>query len=47
VACLRGLQAERDSTAVGVAATRSVVNAVFLVVAADGAFAVVYYVLGI
>ena len=47
VGCLRGLQTEAGARAVGVSATRAVVRGIFLIVIADGIFAVMYYFLGI
>lgn len=45
--CLRGLQCGNSSSAVGDAATSSVVTGIVAIVAACGVFAVVFYVLGI
>jgi phospholipid/cholesterol/gamma-HCH transport system permease protein len=45
--CLRGFECGSSSSAVGEAATRAVVTGIVLVVAACGAFAVVFHVLGI
>jgi phospholipid/cholesterol/gamma-HCH transport system permease protein len=45
--CVAGLQAGRSAAAVGEAATRAVVSAIVWIIAADGLFAVVLYVLGI
>lgn len=47
IGCLRGLQTAGGAAAVGVATTRAVVSALVLIVVVDGAFAVVYYHLGI
>jgi phospholipid/cholesterol/gamma-HCH transport system permease protein len=45
--CLSGLQAGRSAAAVGEAATRAVVRAIVWIIAADGVFAIVLYILGI
>jgi phospholipid/cholesterol/gamma-HCH transport system permease protein len=45
--CLRGLQCENSSSAVGDAATSAVVTAIVAIVTACGIFAVVFYILGI
>jgi phospholipid/cholesterol/gamma-HCH transport system permease protein len=45
--CLRGLQCGNSSSAVGDAATSAVVTGIVAVIVACGAFAVVFYVLGI
>jgi phospholipid/cholesterol/gamma-HCH transport system permease protein len=47
VGCLRGLQTRTGPTAVGDSTTRAVVTGMIAIIAADGAFAVVYYYLGI
>jgi phospholipid/cholesterol/gamma-HCH transport system permease protein len=47
IGCLRGLQTGTGPSAVGDAATRAVVSGIVAIVVADGAFAVVYYFLGI
>ncbi len=47
VGCLRGLQAGRGPSAVGLAATRAVVAGIVLVIVADAVFAVVTTVLGV
>lgn len=47
IGCLRGLQARSGAAAVGIATTRAVVSALVLIVLVDGAFAIVYYHLGI
>jgi phospholipid/cholesterol/gamma-HCH transport system permease protein len=47
VGCLRGLQTQTGASAVGISATRAVVSGIVLLVAVDGIFAVVYYVLDI
>jgi phospholipid/cholesterol/gamma-HCH transport system permease protein len=47
IGCLRGLQTTAGASAVGDAATRAVVSGIVLLVAVDGLFAVVYYVLDI
>ncbi|MCU0915437.1 MAG: MlaE family lipid ABC transporter permease subunit [Planctomycetes bacterium] len=47
IGCLRGLQTRTGPTAVGDATTRAVVNGIVAIIAVDGVFAVVYYVLGI
>jgi phospholipid/cholesterol/gamma-HCH transport system permease protein len=45
--CLSGLQAGRSAAAVGEAATRAVVRAIVWIIAADGVFAIVLYIVGI
>jgi phospholipid/cholesterol/gamma-HCH transport system permease protein len=45
--CLRGLQCGSSASAVGEAATSAVVTGIVLIISACGAFAVVFYVLGI
>lgn len=45
--CLRGIQCGRSALAVGTAATSAVVTAIVLIIATDGAFAVLTEVLGI
>lgn len=45
--CFRGLQTTTGASAVGEAATRSVVSGIILIVIIDGIFSVVYYYLGI
>jgi phospholipid/cholesterol/gamma-HCH transport system permease protein len=45
--CLRGVQSGKSSSAVGEAATSAVVTGIVLIISACGAFAVVFYVLGI
>ena len=47
IGCLRGLQTSASASAVGDAATRAVVSGIVLLVAVDGIFAVIYYVLDI
>jgi phospholipid/cholesterol/gamma-HCH transport system permease protein len=47
IGCLRGLQTKSGASAVGDSATRAVVTSIIAIVVADGAFAVVYYFLGI
>lgn len=47
VGCVRGLQTGSGAQAVGTSATRAVVGGIFLIVAVDGLFAVLFYVLGI
>jgi phospholipid/cholesterol/gamma-HCH transport system permease protein len=47
IGCLRGLQTSAGASAVGDAATRAVVSGIVLLVAVDGIFAVIYYVLDI
>jgi phospholipid/cholesterol/gamma-HCH transport system permease protein len=47
VGCLRGLQAEAGSRGVGTAATGAVVSGIFLIVIADGVFAILFYLLEI
>lgn len=45
--CLRGVQSGRSSAAVGDAATSAVVTSIVSIIVACGAFAVIFYVLGI
>ncbi len=47
IGCLRGLQTGRGAAAVGIATTRAVVSGLVMIVLVDGAFAIVYYHLGI
>jgi phospholipid/cholesterol/gamma-HCH transport system permease protein len=47
IGCLRGLQTGTGASAVGDSATRAVVSSIIAIVIVDGAFAVVYYFLGI
>ena len=47
IGCLRGLQTSAGASAVGDAATRAVVSGIVLLVAVDGIFAVIYYLLDI
>jgi len=47
IGCLRGLQTTAGASSVGNAATRAVVSGIVLLVAVDGIFAVVYYLLDI
>jgi phospholipid/cholesterol/gamma-HCH transport system permease protein len=47
IGCLRGLQTQSGASAVGISATRAVVSGIVLLVAVDGIFAVIYYILDI
>jgi phospholipid/cholesterol/gamma-HCH transport system permease protein len=47
VGCLRGLQTGQGASAVGDSTTRAVVSGIVLIVAVDGIFGTIYYVLGI
>jgi phospholipid/cholesterol/gamma-HCH transport system permease protein len=47
IGCLRGLQTGAGASAVGISATRAVVSGIVLLVAVDGIFAVIYYILDI
>lgn len=47
IGCLRGLQTQTGASAVGISTTRAVVSAIVLLVAVDGIFAVIYYILDI
>lgn len=47
IGCLRGLQTDTGAQAVGISATRAVVSGIFLILIADGIFAVLFYFLGI
>jgi len=44
--CLRGLQAERSASGVGLAATSAVVTAILLIIVADALYAVIFNILG-
>jgi phospholipid/cholesterol/gamma-HCH transport system permease protein len=45
--CFSGLQTGSGSRAVGISTTRAVVTSIFLIVATDGCFGVIYYYFGI
>lgn len=47
IGCLRGLQTGAGASAVGISTTRAVVSGIVLLVAVDGIFAVIYYILDI
>jgi phospholipid/cholesterol/gamma-HCH transport system permease protein len=47
IGCSRGLKTGTGASAVGDSATRAVVTSIVAIVVVDGAFAVVYYFLGI
>ena len=47
IGCLRGLQTQTGASGVGISATRAVVSGIVLLVAVDGVFAVIYYILDI
>jgi phospholipid/cholesterol/gamma-HCH transport system permease protein len=47
VGCFEGLQVERNAASVGALTTRSVVEAVFLVIVIDAAFSILFSILGI
>jgi phospholipid/cholesterol/gamma-HCH transport system permease protein len=47
IGCLRGLQTQTGASAVGISATRAVVSGIVLLVAVDGIFAVIYFILDI
>lgn len=47
VGCLRGIQTGQGAQAVGLSTTSAVVSGIVLIAVVDGAFAVVFYVLGI
>ncbi len=47
IGCLRGLQTLKGASAVGISTTRAVVAGIFLIILADGIFAVLYFYLGI
>jgi len=47
IGCLRGLQTQTGASAVGISATRAVVSGIVLLVAVDGIFAVIYYILDV
>ena len=47
VGCYEGFQVERNAASVGLLTTRSVVEAVFLVIVLDAAFSIMFSVLGI
>lgn len=44
--CLRGLQAERSASGVGLAATSAVVTSILLIIVADSLYAVIFNILG-
>ena len=43
IGCLRGLQTKTGAAAVGISATRAVVNGIILIAISDGIFAVIFY----
>jgi phospholipid/cholesterol/gamma-HCH transport system permease protein len=47
VGCLRGLQTQTGASAVGISATRAVVSGIILLVAVDGIYAFIYYLMDI
>lgn len=47
IGCLRGLETQTGASGVGISATRAVVSGIVLLVAVDGIFAVIYYILDI
>jgi phospholipid/cholesterol/gamma-HCH transport system permease protein len=47
IGCLRGLQTRTGASAVGISATRAVVSGIVLLVAVDGIYAFIYYLLDI
>jgi phospholipid/cholesterol/gamma-HCH transport system permease protein len=47
IGCLRGLQTQSGASAVGISATRAVVSGIVLLVAVDGVYAFIYYLLDI
>jgi phospholipid/cholesterol/gamma-HCH transport system permease protein len=47
IGCLRGLQTGTGPGAVGDSATRAVVSGIVLIVASDGLFSFLFFVLGI
>jgi len=47
IGCLRGMQTGAGAQAVGTSATRAVVGGIFMIVAIDGLFAVLFYSMGI
>jgi phospholipid/cholesterol/gamma-HCH transport system permease protein len=47
VGCFEGLRVERNAESVGRLTTRSVVESIFLIIAADAAFSVLFSILGI
>jgi phospholipid/cholesterol/gamma-HCH transport system permease protein len=47
IGCLRGMQTKTGASAVGESTTSAVVSGLVLIAIVDGAFAVVYYCLGI
>jgi phospholipid/cholesterol/gamma-HCH transport system permease protein len=46
IGCLRGLQTKSGASAVGDSTTRAVVSGIFLIIAVDAIFAVVFYAVG-
>jgi len=47
VGCMQGLRTGQGPSAVGLSTTRAVVGGIVLIITADGAFAVIYHMLGI
>jgi len=47
VGCLRGLQTQTGASAVGISATRAVVSGIVLLVAVDGIYAFIYYLMDV
>ena len=45
--CLRGLQAARNASGVGKAATSAVVTAILLIIVADAVFAILFHAIGL
>lgn len=45
IGCLRGLETQTGASAVGISTTRAVVSGIVLLVAVDGIFSVIYYIL--
>jgi phospholipid/cholesterol/gamma-HCH transport system permease protein len=47
VGCFEGMRVERNAASVGLLTTRSVVESIFLIIALDAGFSVLFSVLGI
>jgi phospholipid/cholesterol/gamma-HCH transport system permease protein len=47
VGCFEGMRVERNADSVGKLTTRSVVESIFLIIALDAAFSIVFSVIGI
>jgi phospholipid/cholesterol/gamma-HCH transport system permease protein len=47
IGCLRGLQTDTGPTAVGDSTTRAVVSGIIAIIATDGIFTIIFYILGV